>query len=85
MSTTVFWPCLLLGKLVECHECRGNLPGRYVDYIVPDLGEGNRRIVRAVKWVTIPKLLEPPFSARQRSEFRVEDAMATDPEAKTIS
>jgi hypothetical protein len=38
-----------------------------------------------MKLVTMPKLLEPPLSARQRSGLLVDEAVVMVPEASTIS
>lgn len=44
--------------------------------------EGKQRRVMLVR---IPKLLPPPFKARQRSGLEVGEAVATVPEASTTS
>ena len=41
--------------------------------------------LRTVKLVTMPKLLAPPFRARQRSGLLVDEAVVIAPEARTTS
>ena len=41
--------------------------------------------LRALKRVTMPKLLEPPLRARQRSGLLDSEAVMMDPEASTTS
>ncbi len=41
--------------------------------------------LRVIKRVTMPKLLEPPLRARQRSGLVNADAVVMEPEARTSS
>jgi hypothetical protein len=53
-------------------------PGRYRN---PDQIAVHGK-VGMVMWVTMPKLLEPPFRARQRVGWEVKDAVVMRPEAR---
>ena len=73
--------CSIDAFVQSCKDL-GGLESRHLEEAAPDSVEGK---LRAVKRVTMPKLIEPPLRERQRLGLVDAEAVVMEPEARTIS